>query len=99
MSKRKLDEAGVLGILCLAKNEFPDKQNQAVFIKRTTGEVRRMRFDFIEGELNKKVAPAKSFGGKAIIVVRDIKLNQLRSIPIDSLVLLKVNGRTYRVVR
>lgn len=97
--KKRLDEAGALGMLCMAKNQFPEREGVVVFLKRTNGKLRKMKFDFNIEPLVKGTGPSKIFGGKALVLVRETKTNQLKSIPIDSLVLLKVNGRVYRVVR
>jgi hypothetical protein len=93
-----LDEAGLLGMLCLLKNESPEKANEVKFIKRTTGEERTLVFDFqIEG-LIKGTGPTRSFGGKGLVHIRDLAENKIKSFPIESSLTLKTwNGRVYRI--
>lgn len=90
-----MDEASALALLCQLKNEAPNKVSKAVYIKRTNGKFRRIVFDFQLASLTKGTGPSKIFGGRGIVVVRDVRKNQIRSIPIDSL--LSIDRK--RVVR
>ena len=96
----KIEEATLLGILCQLLNESPDKVNQISFIKRTTGELKTLEFDFQLASLIKGTGPTRNFGGKGLITVRDVQENKIKSFPVDSTLALRTwNGKNYVVGR
>ena len=67
------------------------------FIKRTTGELRNMQCKLNINSYRKGGQPAYNASEKNLIHVADVKTRAFRSINLDGLQKLKINGEEYEV--
>jgi hypothetical protein len=63
------------------------------FVKRTTGQLRRLNGRTVPPKPDGK--PAYNFTHHNLIVVWDVKKHQYRSVPIENIVRINANHRTY----
>lgn len=78
-------------------NTTKGKFFRVVFIKRTTGEVRTMIARMGVRKHLKGGSPAYDFKEKGLIPVYDVQKRGYRSIPIEGIKSLRVNGVDYTV--
>jgi hypothetical protein len=68
-----------------------------VFVKRTDGEVRHMNASTDCRSLLRGGVAAYDAGSRGLVVVQDLDKHAVRSIPLENLVRIKLNGRWHEV--